>query len=297
MEKHLAIQLSGHLRTFDKTYESFYKNVILPNEEKGYEIDVFVHTWDELEYRTPQWHSKGCEWVRGKKLNKDEIRKFLEKYEPKKYEITPQLKTDIDVSFDEFTGGETSFLNVINVYYTKFRVNELRLEYEKEHNIKYDWVINSRPDIFYINKFDIDEILDPYSNLLKPFTTPENKLFFAGCHRGMTVKEEMLLAASDIIYFGRDYVINKVSKIYENLDVENLKNNFHSWEDYQMFNAKKAGVTPIQIGYSVSKDWKILRLRDIKSKTKKIYLKLTRRCIQLVLFSKYIQLEFGTMKK
>ena len=55
--KHLAVQLFGHLRTFEKTFNSFYNNVVKPNEDAGYSIDIFIHTWDEFECTTQQWHN------------------------------------------------------------------------------------------------------------------------------------------------------------------------------------------------------------------------------------------------
>ena len=299
MTKRLAIQLFGHLRTFEQTYDSFYKNVILPNKKNGYLIDVFIHTWDEIEYEAPQWHSEGCEYLRGKKLSKEQIDILLKRYQPKKYEITPQLQTDLNISFDEFTGGKTSYLNVINVYYTKYRVNQLRLEYEKEQNIKYNWVMNTRCDIFYLTEFDIDKILEPYRTLLNSFSSPDDKLFYAGNHRDMTVKEDMLLGASDIIYFGKDNIINNVSEIYKKLSLEDLKSNFHSWENFQFINTKRCNIIPIQLKYGSNKDWKILRLKEVFSKEKKnkFSLKVRKNFIQLVLFRKYLRIEFGEIKK
>lgn len=45
--KKLAIHLYGHLRTFQRTKDNFYKNLIEPNK-KNYEIDIFIHTYDVL---------------------------------------------------------------------------------------------------------------------------------------------------------------------------------------------------------------------------------------------------------
>ena len=49
MTKKIAVQMFGHLRTFEHTYKSFFENLINPNKEDGYEIDIFIHTWDKLE--------------------------------------------------------------------------------------------------------------------------------------------------------------------------------------------------------------------------------------------------------
>ena len=45
-KKRLAIQFFGHTRTYKKTYESFLKNIVEPNLKDGWQIDIFIHTWD-----------------------------------------------------------------------------------------------------------------------------------------------------------------------------------------------------------------------------------------------------------
>ena len=302
-EKRLAIQICGHLRTFDKTYQSFYEHIILPNEKEGYKIDVFMHIWDEIEYQSLQWHNEQFPELRGKKITNTEINFIKENYKPVKLEYSEQLKIDDDTLFDEFTGGKTAFKTMNNVWYTKYRVNELRKEYEKEQNIQYDYVINTRPDILYISDFNIDKILDVYNNLLKPFDNPENKLFYSGCHRDMPIKDDLLLAASDILYFGKPNVMDKVSSIYLNLNKDELKSNFKSWESYLIYTANKNNIKPIQLGYGLQKDWKILRFeksnpeKKRKRKFKLFSIRIRKTYIQIILFNISIKIEFGIYNK
>ncbi len=300
MTKRLAIQFSGHLRTFDKTYKSFYENVILPNKNAGYEIDVFMHTWDELEYTAEQWHNKDFPELRGKKLTKEQV-DFVEKnYNPVKWEYTPQIDTGDNTVFPEFTGGCTAYQSMVNVWYTKYRVNELRLEYEKQNNITYDYVINTRADIYYKTPFVIDDILEPYNSLLRNIDTVENKLFFSGCHRSKPVKTEQLLAASDILYFGKPNVINKSASIYSELNKEELNKHFISWEYYLIYTAHKYSIMPVQLKYALNKDWKILRFDDIYKQKGKgfkfISLRIRKNFIQLIFCNLCFKLEFGVWK-
>lgn len=51
-QKHIAIQLFGHLRTYEKLAPYFIKNVVNENALDGYKIDIFIHTWDELDHNT-----------------------------------------------------------------------------------------------------------------------------------------------------------------------------------------------------------------------------------------------------
>lgn len=46
MNKRLAIHLYGHPRTYQRTRESFFRNIIESNKADGWEIDIFFHFWD-----------------------------------------------------------------------------------------------------------------------------------------------------------------------------------------------------------------------------------------------------------
>lgn len=258
LSKKLAIQFFGHLRTFDLTYQKFYNNVIIPNQD-AYKIDIFIHTWDEIEYAAQQWHNEKIPQVRGKKLTSKNVDFLLKHYCPTLYEITPQLEDRSGLEFDEFTGGKCKYATMRNVWYTKYRVNELRKKYEAEHNVHYDFVLCTRPDVLYNKKFNLDALFSVYSTLLKNITAPEGKLFYSGHHRGYPVREDRLLAASDIVYLGVPPVINAISSIYANLNTDELAKNFISWEHFQIFTAKKYNIEPVQIEYNYGTDWGILR--------------------------------------
>jgi hypothetical protein len=300
--KKIAIQVFGHLRTFENTYQSLFENVILPNEEAGYVVHVFIHTWDELEYKNKQWHNEAVAELRGSKLSSSQRGLIESLYSPKKIDITEQLQCDDETYFDEFTGGKTSYESMRNVWFTKFRVNQLRLEYEKSENIEYDYVLNIRPDILLKNELSIRAIMAPYANLLKGYATPENKLFFSGHYRENLVMDSKLLAASDIIYFGTPDVMNKVANIYPDLDKSDLGNHFKSWEQFLIYTAEKNNIVPIRIDYHVGKDWKILRLselnsRNSKKKVKMLSLRIRKYHISLILWGHEIKLNYSPFKR
>lgn len=294
MTKRLAIQLFGHLRTFEHTYESFYNNLIKPNEEKGYKIDLFAHVWDEIEYNALQWHNENFPELRGKKLTPEQINFFEENYKPTKWEYTPQLTTEDDTVYPEFTGGKTAYRTMINVWFSKYRVNEIRRKYQEENNIKYDFVMNTRADVQYFSPLLIDEIIKPYETLLKNCETMNNKLFYSGCHRDMPVKEDILLAASDVIYLAKPDVLDKVSLIYPELNKDELKNHFMSWEQYLLYQCEKYNIKPIQLGYGLQKDWKILRFKkDLKKNFKFLSLRIRKDYLRIVFCNFEVKLTWG----
>lgn len=297
-KKRLAIQFFGHLRTFKNTYLSFLENVLKTN--KNYEIDIFIHTWDEIEYQEPTWHNTLASEIRGAKLNREDFSFIEEKYKPKKIKVTKQLSVEKEEEFIQFTSDKAKFSNIFNMFYSKYEVNNLRLEYEKENKVKYDFVLYTRGDVFFKNKFYLDEILKIYENELKSFENFENKLFFSGCYRDLAVKEEKLIAASDIFYFAQPEVINKVANFYLELEKDRttgvLRDNFLSWEYYLLFKIKQKNIKPIQIKYGMN-DWFLLRFNDLKKckkeKKKLFSLRIRKNFIRLILFSSFIKLEWG----
>ncbi|EAL3411133.1 hypothetical protein A9L80_09355, partial [Campylobacter coli] len=54
--KKLAIQLFGHMRTYEKTYKKFKENIIDVNVQNNWEIDLFIHTWDKFNSSSKSWH-------------------------------------------------------------------------------------------------------------------------------------------------------------------------------------------------------------------------------------------------
>ncbi len=153
MAKRIALQLFGHLRTWDKTYKNLFKYVIEPNKAKGYEIDIFIHTWDELEHTEPRsWYNKDKK-ISGKKLTQKQISIIKKKYAPKKMLIESQLLPT--QGYNDKRGK--------NIAHTFYQCNKLREEYEKENSINYDLVIVTRPDIKFLFPLQLDRVFEDFT--------------------------------------------------------------------------------------------------------------------------------------
>ena len=158
--KRLAIQLFGHIRTYNYTYQSLFENIILPNKNDGYVIDIFIHTWDELETSENTWHSENSS-IAGVKIDNEIKNDILSKYNPKILKIEKLTeKHGAKISIDT--------------------VNNIRENYEKEHNIKYNKIITTRGDILFSKPFELDYYLDIYLNNeeLKTLPKPKNLYMF-----------------------------------------------------------------------------------------------------------------------
>jgi hypothetical protein len=127
----IAIQLFGHLRTYKRTCGSFNDNIVGANaSDANCYIDVFMHTWDELEARTSTWHSDN-EGLRGQRLAQSDVEVLKGCYASlKNIEISPSIDTH---------GSKIS----------RRKVGALRERYEEDKGIHYDWIIETGLIFFF----------------------------------------------------------------------------------------------------------------------------------------------------
>lgn len=187
--KRIAIQFFGHFRTFEYTVDSLVKNLIEANRKDGYEIDVFVHTWDILEGRT--WHG-GNKDIEGIKLTQEHANLINNKLFPKK------LKID-SASTEEHLQGKSLEA-----------VCKLRKNYEQEHGVEYKWVIESRLDILCLSEFRINDFIGWYDCTLRDFEYDENTKFVASStfKRAPVYEPREWVHECDILYFARPQYLN-----------------------------------------------------------------------------------------
>jgi len=184
MPKKLAICLYGHLRTYKQTFESFFENLIKPNEQDDYTCDIFIHTWDIFEKSGFSWHNHFKE-LDGKKLSKDDIAEFLRIYSPKKFLIqTQKTSRAADISL------ALSF--------------ELVKNYERQKNIKYDYYLATRPDLYFATPLRLDTYIGFYADSqMQNFKLPSKHIFCAQNFFGrMPVADPRCICESDLLFFG-----------------------------------------------------------------------------------------------
>jgi len=260
--KRAAIQLFGHLRSFRKTFDSFFKHIILPNQKAGYEVDVFMHTWDETDHSTITWHNQAGE-QRGREVDESAIDFIKKNYKPKKLSIEKQVEAEEFIITEKILGVPRAYKGVVNVAYTKYRSSRLRREYENERGITYDYVILTRPDILFHQPFDIDRFLLVYKYYGWP--APENGLFFGYnfFSRG-EAEEERLLGGIDIIFFGGPAAIDKATSFYAlvkngKITPQEVGADFYCFEVFWYRYWISQGLAPVRIKYIQFSSFNIIR--------------------------------------
>jgi len=139
----VAVCFSGHLRTFEKTFESVQKNIF-----DLYDCDTFIHTWEALgPDRRPE--DEG-----GQKSVYDVSDIVQKAYSPRAIVIEKQKEFHV-LPHQCFQSARTPPVGVFSKWYSSYEVNKLRRKYEQETGTLYDAVISIRPDLLFLKPLQI----------------------------------------------------------------------------------------------------------------------------------------------
>jgi len=154
----LALCLSGRLDNIKYCYNNWKKNIL-----KYYNIDIFMH----------------CS------LPSDKNKEYIEKY------IKPKRIVYYDL------GENTKLKDLLKLQiYRIYKCNLMKNEYMKKYNIKYDYIIKSRPDIVYNQILNLDFINDT------------SKLFIPVNHKFYNSPNIYNLGITDQLFIGTNYIMD-----------------------------------------------------------------------------------------
>lgn len=212
-KKRIAIQLYGYLRSYKDCRDSFFKHLVEPIQKAGYEVDIFMHSWDFVERQVTSWNTEKTNANTeppAKTPPKDEL---IALYGLKSIDITPQVQSADDEKFLAIRWRcKYRYKSLANAYFSVYSVNQLRLNYEAQNDINYDFVIVTRPDLFWHKPFSL-VFLGDGSMWGK---NHKNKLF------GFYTVVDSEQGGLDMLYMSHPNTINAIANIYLSLDYENL---------------------------------------------------------------------------
>lgn len=157
-----AICFSGHLRSFEDVFSYLKETIIQPMN-----CDVFIHTWDNI--GTPGNRNKGDGNGIVFKTNIETIQNLAKPIsllveKENIHERFVKATNHINILPEEkcFIAGHVGFH--VGMFYSIFKCNQLKSEYEDLYKFKYDRVIRFRPDIRMGTKFNLS--MFPDNNIL-----------------------------------------------------------------------------------------------------------------------------------
>jgi hypothetical protein len=175
--KRVAVLLSGHLRTFEKTYDSWDKEVFsrVYNEDRwssgsfeAYDVDLFLNVWDVVGTRLDP--------VKDDKIVEEDLTpmKFTAEQLKQKYNAVAVNIESYDGMHDTFLTSslpvrswknvdprqqDIRVVHLYSMWYMVAKCYDMMDNYARENDIQYDAVIKARPDL-RINRFEMPESMD-----------------------------------------------------------------------------------------------------------------------------------------
>jgi hypothetical protein len=138
----VALLLSGSIRNVEDTFESMKYHIL-----DKYETDVFIY---------------GVNNINDYESN---INMLEGMFKPKKMVLNnPKFYDDINISLLKNSNTDLFYNNAIRALFNVKNVNILKNKYESDNNFKYDMVIRSRFDLFWIRSVSEHEIKKVYGN-------------------------------------------------------------------------------------------------------------------------------------
>lgn len=291
--KRIAIELYGLTRSYEAAFDSFFSNVLQPLYYLNYSVDIFIHTWSESDSNDITWHNPNGE-NRGNSMGENQFRDIIEKYRPKNIIVDKPLDIPKDIIVEEKLGNHTrSYNSLVSCFYSRYKVNELRKEYEKENNINYDFVILTRFDVSFDKPFNHEYYLGVYRDYCK---IPANRnAVFTACapfKMGHMAESDIIECCTDIIMYSSPATTDIITGFYEDLKNGIITDEFINEYNYSMESLWRAywrikGLEHIKIKYFEGEDFHIIRevktqeVQNIISAKKKYKIKLQNSCKQI----------------
>lgn len=200
----IAVQISGQPRAYKQGYEYLKKNLL----DKGHEVDIFIHTWKNPVY----------DWMDVKSL-----------YSPVTFEAEPPLGK-VDHLYPNTPDAKNwPPTATVSSFYSIFKANQMRVNYEISTGTDYDLVFRTRFDFAF-----------PFLNRLVDYLLPYHMIFVPGDRQ--TPRHDF---CNDQFAFGSPAAITDYCQTYQYL------RHFYNagWamigEDMLAANLKRAGLTGI----------------------------------------------------
>jgi hypothetical protein len=141
-----ALCLSGHVRTYTRTYAGLFENLVVPNS--GWDFDVFISTWQSADTKASHQADRLLAWGehldKHIRLNPTDVADLQTKYRPVAIHVEPDRT--FDVSRYVLKDRIASPIAWVSMTYKIKDCDRLRREYELEHNFRYDAVFRCRFD-------------------------------------------------------------------------------------------------------------------------------------------------------
>jgi hypothetical protein len=269
----IAVQVFGHMRTFEKCAPSLKKYFL-----RYYNCDIFIHTWSTLDHATETWHKhKKSRRSIDQSLFKNKIQSL---YSPKKIKIEVQIPEDLGI-YEASSSRTLNIYGIQSMFYSMEQVNKLRESYECQSKTKYDYVLMIRPDILLKKRLRIEQFTKLFS---EEETT--HAVFSCGFNNKPIVNELRFVGAIDVIFFSKPQAMGKLLNDHQVMteDAQRVSHLKKFSPEYLLYRqAASKGIDFHLTDFKMNESWEILRLTPAITRKKIIQLHIKKNRTNIVL--------------
>ena len=146
----IAVQIYGHLRTFEQCAPALKKHLL-----DKYDCDVFIHTWSMTNHADSSWYPDEAR-SKSVRLENSVLAQLNSLYLPKDCLIEEQKLFNEEGKFGTHDTICISLNGMKYMTYSQHMASQLREKYAAKHHINYDYVVTIRPDILLMEDLDFD---------------------------------------------------------------------------------------------------------------------------------------------
>mmetsp|Transcript_101404 Transcript_101404/g.175126 ORF Transcript_101404/g.175126 Transcript_101404/m.175126 type:complete len:432 (-) Transcript_101404:239-1534(-) len=158
--KTVALLVTGHVRTFNRTVCSLHHNVLEPLLEAGYTVHIFaVVPKDSMAE-----HMERMRLIPSVQVHLTYISEVTHPENCTTYVMENYHQISL-----QWWGKDRYAKLFLDQLYFKWRADEERKEFEKSSGMTFTWVIWLRPDVLYIDKFPSLNTLNPGAISVPPW--------------------------------------------------------------------------------------------------------------------------------
>ncbi|AUQ65162.1 hypothetical protein [Phaeobacter inhibens] len=203
----IAFHFYGHARSFAQTHASFVENVLKVNEKMN--IDVFIHTWTEIEHTAPRRHFTKIKEFEGKPVDQELLKEL---YRPAGLMVEDQVSlTDSEKRFVDERGGTYKHYTIVkNISHTIHKSNLLRHAASKN----YDFCILTRLDIGFNRPLNLESLVDNSTPAFMGFSEGEfeKSIFYPYMETNNLVRNQMkYITGIDLLMLAKPQVMDRIA--------------------------------------------------------------------------------------
>lgn len=231
----VALCLSGQPRFYEKAFPFTKENVIDPNGD----VDVFIHTWFDKEDVGKEYETS---FIGNIKIKEDIDKDLKEMFKPKVFVAEKQKQFVLPRDYSPNKTKTPPFI-LFSLFYSIWKSNKLKKEYEQKNGFKYDWVIRHRCDLVIQKKIELEK----YSKTAVHFLNDVNPKISGGQFRAINDQfafsnSENMDAYSKMFYYLDKYWAEEGARmggekmLYHHIEKNQLPYELHNFEHYLIRN-------------------------------------------------------------